>query len=140
MTGISKKPLVVYYSSTSNNTARFVEKLDCNSIRIPIKLSKEISVSEEYILITPTYSGGHGTTGAVPKQVIHFLNKLANRQKCIRVIASGNTNFGNSFALAGDVISKKLHVPYLYKFELLGTTEDVNNVNKIIADAGEDND
>ena len=40
MTGISKKPLVVYYSSTSNNTERFVEKLDCNSIMITIKLIK----------------------------------------------------------------------------------------------------
>ena len=41
------------------------------------------------------------------------------------VIAAGNTNFGEEFCLAGDIVSRKCRVPYLYRFELMGTAEDV---------------
>lgn len=41
------------------------------------------------------------------------------------VIAAGNTNFGAEFGYAGDVVSRKCGVPYLYRFELMGTTDDV---------------
>lgn len=44
------------------------------------------------------------------------------------MIAAGNSNFGETYGLAGDVISKKCRVPYLYRFELLGTEADVANV------------
>lgn len=46
------------------------------------------------------------------------------------VISSGNTNFGKAFCLAGDIIAAKLNVPHMYKFELLGTSEDVSRVAK----------
>ena len=46
------------------------------------------------------------------------------------VIAAGNRNFGEAFARAGDVISQKCGVPYLYRFELMGTQQDVENVRK----------
>ena len=72
---------VVFFSSISNNTKRFVDKLGVDGIRIPIKIKESITVDEEYILIVPTYSGGNGDTrGAVPKQVIHFLNDKNNRK------------------------------------------------------------
>jgi protein involved in ribonucleotide reduction len=44
------------------------------------------------------------------------------------VIAAGNTNFGESYCFAGNIISQKCHVPYLYRFELMGTAEDVERV------------
>ena len=44
------------------------------------------------------------------------------------VIAGGNRNFGTTFALAGDVISKKCGVPVLYRFELAGTDTDVTRI------------
>jgi ribonucleoside-diphosphate reductase protein NrdI len=77
--------------------------------------------------ILPTYCGDDGK-GAVPKQVIRFLNNADNRSLIRGVIAAGNSNFGETFGLAGNVISDKCRVPYLYRFELLGTDEDVANV------------
>ena len=45
------------------------------------------------------------------------------------VIAGGNTNFGEAFGVAGDIIAAKCEVPMLYRFELFGTEEDVFAVN-----------
>ncbi|ADK87255.1 class Ib ribonucleoside-diphosphate reductase assembly flavoprotein NrdI [Mycoplasmoides pneumoniae] len=126
-------PYVVYFSSISNNTHRFIEKLGFEHTRIPVNLDEQIEVNQEYVLFCPTYSGGgEYTSGAVPKQVIHFLNNKHNRDLCRGVISSGNTNFGNTFAIAGPILSKKLNVPLLYQFELLGTKNDVEQVQTII--------
>ncbi|AFQ03550.1 class Ib ribonucleoside-diphosphate reductase assembly flavoprotein NrdI [Mycoplasmoides genitalium] len=127
-------PFIVYFSSISNNTHRFIEKLGFQHKRIPVDITQSITISNEYVLICPTYSGGgNQVEGAVPKQVIQFLNNKHNRELCRGVIASGNTNFGDTFCLAGTVISKKLNVPLLYQFELLGTKNDVEQTQKIIA-------
>lgn len=130
---------IVYFSSTSENTHRFVQKLICVSHRIPLNLQEHMVVDSEYILICPTYSGGgkntHGhvdTRGAVPKQVIHFLNDEHNRKLCRAVIGTGNTNFGDSFALAGPIIAAKVGIPLAYQFELSGTQEDVARVQMLI--------
>nr|WP_268794793.1 class Ib ribonucleoside-diphosphate reductase assembly flavoprotein NrdI [Spiroplasma cantharicola] len=133
------KVFVVYFSSVSNNTHRFMEKLDVNDARIPYELDDQLIVQKEYVLITPTYAGGGGDTkGAVPVQVIRFLNNENNRNLCRGVIASGNTNFGDTFAIAGPIISKKLKVPLLYQFELLGTVNDVETIRKILEDFWEE--
>jgi protein involved in ribonucleotide reduction len=120
--------IIVYFSSVSENTHRFVEKLGFESRRIPLH-SREgaLTVDQPYILITPTYGGGEAK-GAVPKQVIQFLNDAHNRALIRGVIAAGNTNFGHAYCLAGNIISQKCQVPYLYHFELLGTAEDVTHV------------
>lgn len=130
---------IVYFSSTSENTYRFVQKLTCVSHRIPLNLQEHMVVDSEYILICPTYSGGGKNTrghvdtrGAVPKQVIHFLNDEHNRKLCRAVIGTGNTNFGDSFALAGPIIAAKVGVPLAYQFELSGTQEDVARVQMLI--------
>ena len=118
--------LIVYYSSRSENTHRFVEKLGLRAARIPVG-AEDIHIREPFVLISPTYCGDGGK-GAVPKQVIRFLNNAENRSNIRGVIAAGNSNFGETYGLAGDVISQKCQVPYLYRFELLGTAEDVANV------------
>ena len=124
------EPLIVYFSSPSLNTDRFVEKLGIRSIRIPISMKDdEVLVDESFVLISPTYADDDGSK-AVPKQVIRFLNSPVNRNRMIGVISSGNRNFGDMFAHAGKVISKKCNVPLLYKFELSGTPDDVLNVQK----------
>lgn len=118
-------PHIIYFSSATNNTARFVDKLGFTSQRIPLRRKDpECHAEHPYVLIVPTYGGGN-IKGAVPKQVIQFLNVKANRDLCVGVIASGNTNFNTAYAIAGDIIAQKLKVPYLYKFELLGTPNDV---------------
>ncbi|MBB4191374.1 protein involved in ribonucleotide reduction [Rhizobium aethiopicum] len=118
--------LIVYYSSRSGNTHRFVAKLGLRAARIPLG-AEAIHIREPYVLISPTYCGDGGK-GAVPRQVIRFLNDAENRSNIRGVIAAGNSNFGETYGLAGDVISRKCQVPYLYRFELLGTAEDVANV------------
>ena len=99
--------------------------------RIP--LHGRIEVDEPYVLMLPTYGGGRATPdlnagGYVPKQVIAFLNNEHNRSLIRGVIAAGNNNFGAEFAYAGDVVSRKCDVPYLYRFELMGTPDDVDAV------------
>lgn len=121
---------LVYFSSVSGNTHRFVQKLGREAVRIPIHRDEPTPVADEpYVLITPTYGGGNGA-GAVPKQVIRFLNNPTNRSLLRGVIAGGNTNFGSAYGLAADVISAKCGVPALYRFEVFGTPEDVVAVNK----------
>lgn len=119
---------LVYFSSVSGNTKRFVDKLETASERIPLYAREEpLKVTEPYVLVIPTYGGGsHG--GAVPKQVIRFLNDVDNRNLIRGVIALGNTNFGEAYCLAGDIISQKCKVPVMYRLELFGTPEDVTAV------------
>lgn len=125
-------PLLVYFSSVSGNTARFIEKLGMPAMRIPLHAGEPTPVVDEpFVLVTPTYGGGQGRgveKGAVPKQVIRFLNEPHNRSLIRGVISAGNTNFGEHFCLAGDIISRKCHVPHLYRLELFGTPEDVDRV------------
>jgi protein involved in ribonucleotide reduction len=129
---------LVYFSSVSENTHRFVQKLGLPAVRIPLK--GRIEVDEPYVLILPTYGGGRANGpdpeagGYVPKQVIAFLNNEHNRSLIRGVIASGNTNFGAEFCYAGNVVSAKCGVPYLYRFELMGTAEDVDAVRAGLAD------
>ncbi|GEK87073.1 class Ib ribonucleoside-diphosphate reductase assembly flavoprotein NrdI [Microbacterium aerolatum] len=126
-------PLLVYFSSTSGNTARFIEKLGLPAQRIPLLRADEpLVIDEPFVLVTPTYGGGQGRgeeKGAVPKQVIRFLNDERNRRHLRGVISAGNTNFGDSFGVAGDIISRKCHVPHLYRFEVFGTQDDVDRVS-----------
>jgi protein involved in ribonucleotide reduction len=132
---------LVYFSSVSENTHRFVQKLGLDAIRIP--LHGRIQVGEPYVLVLPTYGGGHATPdihagGYVPKQVIAFLNDERNRSLLRGVIAAGNTNFGAEFCYAGEVVSRKCGVPYLYRFELMGTEDDVAAVRTGLADFWKD--
>lgn len=124
------EPHIVYFSSVTENTRRFVDRLGYPSQRIPLRPKEgKLSVKGDYVLIVPTYGGGN-VKGAVPKQVIKFLNDPANRSHCRGVISAGNTNFGIAYGLAGDIIAQKVGVPHLYKFELLGTSEDVTRVQE----------
>lgn len=120
--------MLVYFSSQSLNTHRFVQKTGLPNMRIPLlPEAAMLKVHEPYVLVTPTYAGADGR-GAVPKQVIRFLNDPENRSLIRGVIAGGNRNFGEYFGHAGDVISARCQVPCLYRFELMGTPEDVENV------------
>ncbi|MFD1747349.1 class Ib ribonucleoside-diphosphate reductase assembly flavoprotein NrdI [Rhizobium helianthi] len=121
---------LVYFSSRSENTRRFVEKLQLPALRLPIN-NDDLSPRAEtaFVLITPTYGGG-SEKGAVPKPVIRFLNDAENRSLLRGVIAAGSTNFGAAYGLAGQIIAQKCAVPLLYRFELLGTEEDVINIKQ----------
>jgi protein involved in ribonucleotide reduction len=121
---------LIYFSSASENTRRFVEKLGRDVARIPLyQREAELVATEPFVLVVPTY-GGTGGEGSVPKQVIRFLNNPQNRKLIRGVIGAGNTNFGDHFCMAGDIIAFKCQIPHLYRFELMGTPDDVRLVNQ----------
>lgn len=117
-----------YYSSSSGNTVRFVDQLGLEAERIPIDPEAPMPEPDEpYVLISPTYADGEGR-GSVAPQVIRFLNDPRRRALLRGVISSGNRNFGIYYAHAGRVIADKCQVPLLYRFELAGTSADVEHV------------
>lgn len=125
---------LVFFSSVSENTRRFVERLERPAARIPLRPRQDglIRVAHPFVLVVPTYGGG-SQAGAVPKQVITFLNDPVNRSLIRGVITAGNTNFGEHYCLAGSIISAKCKVPELYRFELLGTQRDIDHVTDGLA-------
>ncbi|MCU1407431.1 MAG: ribonucleotide reductase assembly protein NrdI [Glaciihabitans sp.] len=127
---------LIYFSSASGNTHRFIEKLGRPASRIPLHSQRDgvkldtLHATEPFVLVLPTYGGGEENTDAVPKQVKKFLNDETNRSLIRGVIGAGNTNFGEAFCLAGDIVAAKCKVPHLYKFEVFGTPDDVLAVDK----------
>ena len=117
---------VVYYSNRSGNTKRFVEKLGYESI---YPVSELPLATKEYVLFVPTYGGGDGEY-AVPRPVAKFLNVKSNRDLLRGVVGFGNTNFGEHYCKAAEIIVAKTGVPLLAKIELLGTPEDVQLVQE----------
>ena len=61
--------------------------------------------------------------------MIRFLNDEKKNRSPIRgVIGAGNTNFGEAFCLAGDVITARRST--VYRFEVFGTPDDVRIVHE----------
>jgi protein involved in ribonucleotide reduction len=122
---------IVYFSNHSGNTKRFVDKLDNSSIRIPINWNPALPVyaNAEYVLMVPTYGGG-SERSAIPKQVKSFLNIEENRNLLRGVVGLGNTNFGDNYCKAAELISQKTGVPVIARVEIFGTDDDVNKVKE----------
>ena len=122
---------LVYFSNYSENTKRFVEKLTDAGTRIPLRASdaRNFTVDAEYVLVVPTYGGGNESP-AIPKSVKVFLNNPANRDLLRGVIGTGNTNFGEHFCKAADMICDKTGVPLIARVEIMGTPEDVEKIKQ----------
>ena len=123
---------IVYFSNHSGNTHRFVERLTSgdSAIRIPISgADHSITVDQPYVLMVPTYGGGEGRA-AIPRQVRSFLNVRENRALLRGVVGFGNTNFGEHFCKAADLISAKTGVPVIAKVEIFGTDQDIEKVRE----------
>jgi protein involved in ribonucleotide reduction len=122
---------IVYFSNYSGNTKRLVEKISGAATRIPIDWDpgSPTVVHSEYILVVPTYGGGSDKS-AIPRQVRHFLNIEQNRDLLRGVIGTGNTNFGEHFCKAAEMISSKTGVPIVAKVEIFGTEYDVEKIKK----------
>lgn len=108
--------MLIAYASKTGNVRRFVDKLQLRTERI----EAETLLNEPFILIT--YTTGFGQ---VPEAVRQF---LSNNYRWLRgVSASGNRNWGTSFAKSADTISEQYRVPIVSKFELSGTGRDVEH-------------
>lgn len=122
---------IVYFSNVSENTKRFVEKLGLNSRRIPIRWDDKspLVVDRDFILVIPSYGGGaEGRT--VPKSVVNFLNIEQNRNLLRGIVGTGNTNFGAHYCKAAEIVATKTGVPLLYRVEITGTPDDVEQVKE----------
>ena len=122
---------LVYFSNYSENTKRFVEKVTDAGVRIPTRPgdARHLVVDREYVLVVPTYGGG-SEAPAIPKSVKVFLNNPANRDLLRGVIGTGNTNFGEHFCKAADMICDKTGVPLIARVEIMGTPEDVEKIKQ----------
>lgn len=122
---------IFYFSNYSGNTKRFAERLGEDSIRIPIDYGPLTGpvATRDYVLLVPTYGGG-SEKSAIPKQVKSFLNLPGNRSFLRGVVGLGNTNFGDNFCKAADIISAKTGVPIIARVEIFGTPEDVEIVKE----------
>lgn len=113
---------LVFFSSVSANTRRFVEKVGVPATAIALR-GPQPELREPYVLMTPSYGGGE-----IPPQVERFLETAENASLVRGVIGAGNTNFGEDYCKAGKALASRFGVPLLYRFELTGTPEDVSNV------------
>lgn len=104
--------MVIFYSSSSKNTERFVAELGLPAKRISDQ------PDDKFIIITPTFGDGE-----CPKPVLKYLDRHADL--CVGAIVSGNRNFGASFAGAAKVIRERYGIRTLYTFELAGTARDI---------------
>lgn len=120
---------LVYYSGPTEYTKKFADKVQEDATRIPIKYEGETLVSEPYVLITPSYLT---TKRALPPQVVKFLNNEENRKHIQGVIGTGNMNFNKDYCIAAQIVSSKCNVPLLYRVEITGTPQDVEEVRKIL--------
>ena len=132
VSSLPEGPRVVYFSSSTENTRRFVDKVGIPSVRLPVvRKDPPVKGDAPYVLIVPSYGGGRMEPNhAIPKQVMTFLKDPESRDNCIGVISSGNMNFGEAYLIAGKLLSEKLKIPFLYGFELLGTPTDVDRVHE----------
>lgn len=122
---------IVYFSNYSGNTKRFVEKLDGNITRIPIHWdsASPTLASRRFVLFVPTYGGG-SQTASIPRSVRQFLNIEHNRNLLVGVVGFGNTNFGEHFCKAAEMICEKTGVPLIGRIEIFGTDEDVQMIKE----------
>lgn len=114
---------IVYFTSKTGNTARFVNKLHMKASEV----SKGLIINRPFVLFVPTYAAIDGK-GSVPTPIIKFLNELVNRSNLQAIVGFGNRSFGKNFAIGAEVVSLKCKVPIIHKVELFGTQEDVDIV------------
>ncbi|MGL4971844.1 MAG: class Ib ribonucleoside-diphosphate reductase assembly flavoprotein NrdI [Culicoidibacterales bacterium] len=112
---------MIVYASKTQNVARFVKKLKYNK-KMAI-VSGEERLEQPFILVT--YTTGFGE---IPKEVQKFLEH--NHHWIVGVAASGNRNWGDNFAKAGQKIAMQYQTKLVHKFELAGLAQDVEIFEK----------
>lgn len=110
-----------YWSSSTRNTATLANKLATPTERI-----SSTPITDYTILLTPTYDTIR-EDDFVPPAVRKWLGR--NGAWVIGVIGTGNVNFGANYCRAAHDIADTLHVPVLYRAELMGTPTDVTEID-----------
>ncbi|RIL69167.1 class Ib ribonucleoside-diphosphate reductase assembly flavoprotein NrdI [Staphylococcus devriesei] len=121
----------VVYFSFSGNVRRFIKRSELTDVMEITKDNCKDIINEPYILVTGTIGFGE-----VPQEVQSFLE--VNHLNLRAVAASGNRNWGQNFAKAGQTISESYDVPLLMKFEVQGTNKDIIEFKNKVGHFNED--
>lgn len=114
-------PLIYYWSSSTQGTHKLAQKL-----KTPVARVGDFNTTGYYVIMTPSY--GSPKVPHIPKAVRQFLNR--NNKHAIGVIGTGNLNFGEDYCKAAHLIQEEYQIPILYRAELFGTEEDVQNIDQ----------
>ena len=115
--------MFVYYDSKTGNVQRFIDKIKKEKPEWNfIKITDNMEISEKGHLVTFTTNFGE-----TPSTTEKFLENENNRKYIESVCSSGNMNWGTLFGKAADNIEEKYGIPVLMKFELSGTSTEVEN-------------
>lgn len=134
--------IVVYFSSSSGYTKKFVESLPFESIQIPasLKEASSLKMEQEFVLVSPTYGGGSLSRKEktyIPKQVDAFLKANNNHKLLVGTVGSGQANFGHTwYCKAPKDLSIKYNVPYLGGFEVTGLPGEKEKITEAIKKVG----
>lgn len=134
--------IVVYFSSSSGYTKKFVENLPFESIQIPasLKEASSLKMEQEFVLVSPTYGGGSLSRKEktyVPKQVDAFIKANYNHKLLVGTVGSGQANFGHTwYCKAPKDLSIRYNVPYLGGFEVTGLPGEKEKITEAIKKVG----
>ncbi|MEC2307736.1 class Ib ribonucleoside-diphosphate reductase assembly flavoprotein NrdI [Bacillus atrophaeus] len=115
--------MIITYESKTGNVRRFVKAMQHKLGIEAIEITDDTIINQEFIHITYTIGFGE-----VPERTLNFIYK--NKSKIRGVVVSGNKVWGDNYGLAGDKLSAKFHIPLLLKFELSGTKQDLQKINR----------
>ena len=115
----------IYYDSKTGNVARFIQKVaEMTGWEIQ-KIQPDTVATQEGHLVTFTTRFGE-----IPETTKNFLQQAS--PYILSVSSSGNRNWGQNFAVAGNKIAAEYGIPLALKFELSGTNEDIEEFIAII--------
>lgn len=117
--------MMIVYDTMTGNTRRFVKKLSEITDVTSYSLRNENIPEGKFLLITHTIGKG---------EVPETTRKLISERKddVLGVCSSGSIHWGNTFAIAADVISQEIGVPAVLKFNKSGTVKDLEIVRSWI--------
>ena len=115
----------IYYDSKTGNVERFMQKIAELTGWTTHKVQPGMAVEQAGHLVTFTTRFGE-----IPETTRNFLQQAS--PYILSVSSSGNRNWGQNFAVAGDKIAAEYGIPLALKFELSGTNEDINEFIAII--------
>lgn len=138
--------MLFYYSSVTENTARFVDQfkdgIDMEAHRIPITYRRgdmdehELPVPDgPWILMVPSYTSPYARVRHVPVPVLKWLSDVgpvARRAVC-GIVGMGNVNFGMDYAAAADELSVMLGTGVIARYELSGMPGDAQRFADLAA-------
>lgn len=129
----------IFYYSLSNNTKRYIKKLQKENYEGElVRLTEDSELEEQaepFIMIVPTYLVGAtpDTTKEIYTEVEHeLLEAYDNYKNCIGIVGTGNKNFDWQYIWTAKHYCKEFNLPLLYDFEMAGMSRDVDNLIEII--------